>query len=155
MTLSVNQTYNINNNQYGQNECKPKQMYFAPKNNLSADTFVNSNKTCENKGFLDKIVSFGKNLSWEQITKVITPQKPKTTFDDDVPPKYFEEGQKGYIPSTKGFVEEEEKTSYIPSTKPAPAVEEDLTKAKIALKNSYLAENLTSTRMKDGFRRKF
>jgi hypothetical protein len=68
-------------------------------------------------------------------------------------PKYFEEGQNGYIPSTKG-VQIEEETGYIPSTKPAAPAIEDLTAAKIAIKNSYLAENITNTRMKNKFKRR-
>lgn len=156
MSLSVNQNTNLTSypqlNQQNRYICR----------NLPADScsFSKSSIQNNNQTTLDKLISFaGKavhNLSLPQIMKVITPQKPVNTLVEKEflpkinPPKYFEEGQKGYLPSTKGYVDEAEKTSYIPATTPAPKTEQDLTAVKRALRNSYYAESFANKRMKSG-----
>ena len=158
MSLSVNQTSNSNLTPY----CQANQPQRFVVSQMPADCCDFSSKQNQNQTFMNKVVSFAgeikKKLSFEQIMKVITPQKPVNTLVKDEfssqvkppEPKYFEEGQKGYIPSTKGYVEKEEKQSYIPATTPAPRTEQDLTKVKNAIRNSYYAENFANNRMKSG-----
>lgn len=114
-----------------------------------------SNKEKINQNFLNKVISFAGQVkeSFSQILKIITPQEPVNTLVADeeiIEPKYFEEGQNGYIPSTEGYVDEQATSTYIPSTTPAPKVEQDTTKAQTAIRNSYLTEKLVNKKISGG-----
>ncbi|MBR1753419.1 hypothetical protein IJ732_01160 [bacterium] len=154
MSLSVNQNTNINQAQYKSQSKQGQPCFYV--NRVQTSDCCSFSKP-KSQTFYDKVVSFAgkvsQNLSLSQIMKTITPQKPVNTLVvNDVAttqPIYFEKTQNGYIPSTAGF-EEEFETSYVPKTTAAPTTEPDLTAAKRAIRNSFLAEDNANKKMKKG-----
>ena len=137
---SVSQTQNDTTSQNIPQTIKPQ----AP--NKEFEKLFYSNKT----NYIDMYIE-SQRLEKERLELLSSNNKVKQRI-------YFEDTQDGYIPSTKGFIEEKNDkdiTSYIPSSKGVKPLPDDLTAAKRAIKKSIEAENLTNSRMKDRFRHKF